>query len=105
MIYIFDCFYEYLNKADRDTVHSDVRSNQDLVQEMQSQWIAFISDNDVADDQDDLATVYGPDRRKEVVSIARHPEWVERRQRFKTLARHWQESATAAKLFASIDRD
>jgi hypothetical protein len=105
LIYIFDCFYDYLNKADRDTVHSDVRSNHDLVQEMQSQWIGFISDDDVEDGRDGLATVYGSDRRQEVVDMARHPEWVERQQRFKVLAQHWQESVTAARLITSIDLD
>jgi hypothetical protein len=105
LIYIFDCFYDHLSRADRDAVHSDARSNQDLVQDMQSQWIGFISDDDVEDGQEDLATVYGPDRRQEAVSMATDPEWAERRQRLNILAKHWQESVTAANLIRSVHID
>lgn len=105
LIYLFDCFHEFLLAADEaeaggrvpafyedtdaanEEVYQAARTNAELVRDIQSEWLEFITKDDVEVESSDEIKVWGFDRASKMESLTGGPERVAHKERFDVLAR------------------
>jgi carboxylesterase type B len=92
LIYLFDAFHDFLAEADKKEARKEKgtyeanRDNAELADEMQRDWIEFITKGKIKRGNDEMIKVYGHDRVVREESLDAET-WVRQIRRFEALGR------------------
>ncbi|OJJ44589.1 hypothetical protein ASPZODRAFT_696556 [Penicilliopsis zonata CBS 506.65] len=95
LLYIYDCFYVDMDKTDKLEESTGTRpqgwaSNRSLVADFQRNWTDFIVDESV-NGSEEIATVYGVDRKTHQKRTTEDPEWIRMTERFEVVQRNFED--------------
>ncbi|EEA26286.1 hypothetical protein TMatcc_005453 [Talaromyces marneffei ATCC 18224] len=101
LIYICDAFHDALRAMDQAS-RTDVISNAELVNRIQTDWITFIAAPSISEAKS-LASVYSFDRKTKVVNMSSDKDWLHRKRRFNLISEYIVAARQAARIVTGGD--